>query len=105
MKTLFQKLIVLLFLAGAYPVFAQYDSGTNAGYSCWQCPVCGYVVSMTAEQAASINSYTPCPMCYSAYAGNFMTVYCLTTLNYSPSDTLGKIDNTDAPEYTKPDYE
>jgi len=92
MKTLFQKLILLLFLAGAYPVFASYDAGTNEGYTCWQCPVCGYVVSLTPEQAASINAYTPCPVCYSAYAGNFMTVSCQTALGHS------------TPEYAKPGY-
>ncbi|MEI6103963.1 MAG: DJ-1/PfpI family protein [Methanothrix sp.] len=92
MKMLFQKLFILLFLAGADPVFAQYDSGTNEGYTCWQCPVCGYVVSLTADQAASINAYSPCPVCYSAYAGNFMTVSCQTALGYS------------TPEYTKPGY-
>ncbi|MDD2755838.1 MAG: DJ-1/PfpI family protein [Methanothrix sp.] len=105
MKMLFQKLIVLLFLAGAFPVFAQYDFGANEGYTCWQCPVCGYVVSMTAEQAANINSYTPCPVCYSAYAGNFMPVSCPTALGVSSSDTFGKSNSTDASENTKPDYE
>ena len=80
MKTLFYKLILLLLLAGTVPVFAQHDSGTNAGYTCWQCPVCGYVVSLTPDQAASINAYTPCPACYSAYAGYFVPVSCQTTL-------------------------
>lgn len=106
MKTLFLNIIILLFLAGAFPVSAQYDSGTNAGYTCWQCPVCGYVVSMTAEQAASINSYTPCPVCYSAYAGNFIPVSCPSALDYSPSDTSAAFDKSgsiDAPEYTKVD--
>ncbi len=98
MKSLFQKLIILLFLAGVFPVFAQYDSGTNAGYTCWQCPVCGYVVSLTPEQAASINAYTPCPVCYSAYAGNFLPVSCQTALEYSTSDTA------DTSGYTKPEY-
>ncbi|MDQ1261087.1 MAG: protease [Euryarchaeota archaeon] len=100
MNTLFQKLIILLLLAGAFPVFAQYDSGTNAGYTCWQCPVCGYVVSLTPEQAASINAYTPCPVCYSAYAGNFKPVSCPIALGYSPSDAP---DTSDAPEYTRPE--
>ncbi len=98
MNTLFLKLIVLLSLAGAFPVFAQHDSGTNALYTCWQCPVCGYVVSLTAEQAESINAYTLCPVCYSAYAGNFIPVSCPTDLDYGPSDTFDKSDNTDAPE-------
>jgi protease I len=96
MKTLFLKIIVLLFLAGAFPVFAQYDSGTNALYTCWQCPVCGYVVSMTAEQAASINAYTPCPVCYSAYAGNFMPVSCPTASDgivNSKEEEIPKIAN------------
>jgi len=97
MKSLFLKLIILLFLAGAFPVFAQYDSGTNALYTCWQCPVCGYVVSLTPEQAASINAYTPCPVCYSAYAGNFLPVSCQTALGYSTSDTA------DTSGYTKPE--
>lgn len=105
MNTLFLKLIILLFLAGAAPVFAQYDSGTNEGYTCWQCPVCGYIVSLTAEQAESINAYTLCPVCYSAYAGNFMQVSCQTASGYNPTDTFNKSDNTDAPEYTKPEYD
>ncbi len=95
MKMLFQKLFILLFLAGAYPVFAQYDSGTNEGYTCWQCPVCGYVVSLTADQAASINAYSPCPVCYSAYAGNFVPVSCQTALGSGAPDT---------PETTKSGY-
>jgi protease I len=94
MKTLFQKLIILLFLAGAYPVFAQYDSGTNAGYTCWQCPVCGYVVSLTPEQAASINAYTPCPVCYSAYAGNFVPVSCQTALGDGIQEIVDGSTNT-----------
>ena len=95
MKTLFQKLILLLILAGAFPVFAQHDSGTNAGYTCWQCPVCGYVVSLTPDQAASINAYAPCPACYSAYAGNFVPVSCQTALGYStPEDTKSSSDTS-----------
>lgn len=104
MKTLFLNIIILLSLAGAFPVSAQYDSGTNTIYTCWQCPICGYVVSMTAEQAASINSYTPCPVCFSAYAGNFIPVSCTTSLDHSPSDTFDKTDKNDSPEYTKPEY-
>jgi protease I len=92
MTTSFLIFVLLLLLAGTFPVFAQVDSGTNAGYTCWQCPVCGYIVSLTPDQAASINAYTPCPACYSAYAGNFMPVSCQTTLGYG------------TPEYTKPEY-
>jgi protease I len=92
MKTLFQKLILLLFLAGTFPVFAQVGSETNAGYTCWQCPACGYIVSLTPDQAASINAYTPCPVCYSAYAGNFVPVSCQTALGYG------------TPEYTETGY-
>jgi len=95
MKTLFLRLILLLFLAGVFPVFAQYDSGTNALYTCWQCPICGYVVSLTPEQAASINAYTPCPACYSAYAGNFVPVSCQTAPGSGAPD---------APETTKSGY-
>jgi protease I len=95
MKSLFRKLILLLFLAGGFPVFAQYDSGTDALYTCWQCPVCGYVVSLTLEQAASIDAYTSCPACYSAYAGNFVPVSCQTALGSGAPDT---------PETTKSGY-
>jgi protease I len=92
MKTQFPKLILLLFLAGTFPAFAQVDSETNAGYTCWQCPACGYIVSLTPDQAASINAYTPCPACFSAYAGNFVPVSCKTALGYS------------TPEYTQTGY-
>jgi protease I len=95
MKTLFLRLILLLFLAGGFPVFAQYDSGTNALYTCWQCPVCGNVVSLTLEQASSVNAYTPCSACYSAYAGNFVPVSCQTAPGHGTSDT---------PETTKSGY-
>jgi protease I len=83
MKTLFLNIIILLSLAGTFPVSAQYDSGTSTGYTCWQCPVCGYIVNMTAEEAASINSYTPCPVCYSAYAGDFIPLSCPKALDHS----------------------
>jgi len=64
-----------MMLALSTPASAQYDLNTEE--TCWQCPVCGYTVSLTAAEAASIDPYTPCPNCYSAYAGNFIQVYCL----------------------------
>ena len=92
MKTSFLIFVLLLFLAGTFPAFAQADSGADAGYTCWQCPVCGYIVRLTPDQAASINAYTPCPSCYSAYAGDFEPVSCQATME----------DST--PEYTEPGY-
>jgi protease I len=76
MKTSSITLTLLLLLAGASAAFAQYDSGSAAGITCWQCPVCGYTVSLTPYQLASVNPYTPCPVCYSAYAFNFVQVPC-----------------------------
>jgi len=83
MKTSSITLALLLLLAGAFPAFAQFDSGTVAGTTCWQCPVCGYTVSLTPYQLASINPYTPCPACYSAYAFNFVQVPCQAATGYS----------------------
>ncbi len=97
MKTLFRKLIILLFLVGTFPVLAQYDFGTDEEYTCWQCPVCGYIVSLTSEQAESISAYTPCPVCYSAYAGDFEQVSCQTALANSTPEY-------GTPEFSKPEY-
>lgn len=79
MKLPFLSLVLLLLVAGANPANAQlgsqYDAGANT-LTCWQCPVCGYTVSMTQAEAASVNPYTLCPSCYSAYAGYFVPVSC-----------------------------
>jgi protease I len=98
MKTSTITLALLLLLAGAFPSFAQFDSGTVAGTTCWQCPVCGYTVSLTPYQLASINPYTPCPACYSSYAFNFVQVPCQAAKGYSTPgySTLG---------YSQPGYE
>jgi len=90
-------LSILLLLAGAFPAFAQFNSGTAAGTTCWQCPICGYTVSLTPYQLASINPYTPCPACYSAYAFNFVQVPCQTATGY---DTPGH----SMPGYSQPGY-
>jgi len=89
MKQVFFALILLLALAVLPPASAQNGSGLADGDSCWQCPVCGYVVSMTPAQAASISAYTPCPVCYSAYAGNFVPVSCPETQGYNASGGYG----------------
>lgn len=83
MKTSSITLALLLLLAGAFPAFAQFNSGTVAGTTCWQCPVCGYTVSLTSYQLAVINPYTPCPACYSAYAFNFVQVPCQAAAGYN----------------------
>jgi protease I len=84
MKTSSITLSLLLLLAGAFPAFAQLNSGTTEGITCWQCPVCGYTVSLTPYQLASISPYTPCPSCYSAYAFNFVQVPCKTVTGNTP---------------------
>ena len=89
MKPQLSSLILLLLIAGAVPTNAQYGSQANSGYSCWQCPVCGYVVSMTQAEAASVNPYTPCPVCNSAYAGYFVPVSCPAGQGKSASDNSG----------------
>lgn len=79
MKLPFLTMVLLLLVAGANPVHAQYGSQSSTGantLTCWQCPVCGYVVSMTQAEAASVNPYTLCPSCNSAYAGYFVPVSC-----------------------------
>ncbi|MCX6670165.1 MAG: DJ-1/PfpI family protein [Methanothrix sp.] len=86
MKTSSITLILFLLLAGASAAFAQYDPGSAAGITCWQCPVCGYTVSLTPYQLASVNPYTPCPVCYSAYAFNFVQVPCQMATGYEERD-------------------
>ena len=76
LKTSSLILALLLFFSGAMPVFAQFDSAADSGVTCWQCPVCGYTVSLTPEDLSTINPYTPCPSCYSAYAFSFVQVKC-----------------------------
>lgn len=88
MKLSFWSLVLLLLIAGAVPVHAQYGSQTNTVY-CWQCPVCGYVVSMTQADAASVNPYTLCPVCNSAYAGYFLPVSCQAVQGNSASGNIG----------------
>ena len=98
MKTPFLTIVILLSLAGTFSASAQYDLETDTDYACWQCPVCGYIVSLTPAEAASINPYTPCPSCYSAYAGNFMPVSCQAALEESTSGYT-------SPEYSQPEVE
>jgi protease I len=98
MKTPFLTIVILLLLAGTFSASAQYDLETDTDYACWQCPVCGYIVSLTPAEAASINPYTPCPSCYSAYAGNFMPVSCQVALEESTSGYT-------SPEYIQPEVE
>ena len=81
-----------MMLALSTPASAQYALDTEE--TCWQCPVCGYTVSLTTAEAASIDPYTPCPNCYSAYAGNFNQVYC-----------SGLVAEEDQSGYPTPDYE
>ncbi len=98
MKNSSLTIVILLLLAGTFSASAQYDLETDTGYTCWQCPVCGYIVSLTPAEAASINPYTPCPSCYSAYAGNFIPVSCQDVLGY---DTSGYTSQ----EYEQPEVE
>jgi protease I len=98
MKTPFLTIVILLLLAGTFSASAQYDLETDTDYACWQCPVCGYTVSLTPAEAASINPYTPCPSCYSAYAGNFMPVSCQGALEESTSGYI-------SPEYEQPEVD
>jgi len=85
-------LLILMMLALSMPASAQYNLDTEE--TCWQCPVCGYTVSLTPAEAESIDPYTPCPNCYSAYAGSFIQVYC-----------SGLVADEDQSGYPSPDYE
>jgi protease I len=98
MKTSSLTIVILLLLTGAFSASAQYNQETDTDYACWQCPVCGYIVSLTPAEAASINPYTPCPACYAAYAGNFMPVSCQAALEDSTSGYT-------SPEYDQPEAE
>ncbi len=82
-------MFLLMLLAGATPASAQYSSGADEENTCWQCPVCGSVFSLTPLEAASINAYTPCPVCYSAYAGYFSQVSCQEAEQYDQEDEQG----------------
>lgn len=85
-------LFIFMMLALSTSASAQYNLDTEE--TCWQCPVCGYTVRLTPAEAASIDPYTPCPNCYSAYAGSFVQVYCS---GYDPEE--------DQSGYPSPDYE
>ncbi len=95
MKTSSITLILLLLLAGAFPAFAQYNSGTAEEVTCWRCPVCGYTVSLTSYELASVNPYAPCPFCYSAYAFQFIQVPCQTATGYG--EIYGTANNSTMP--------
>ncbi len=81
MKALSIISIVILLLIIHLPAAAQYDTG----YYCYQCPVCGTIFKVTAYEAASTNPYTLCPVCGSAYAGNFIPVPCQAGTLYPQS--------------------
>lgn len=98
MKTLSLTIVILLLLTGAFSASAQYNQETDTDSACWQCPVCGYIVSLTPAEAESINPYTPCPACYAAYAGNFMPVSCQADWEDSTSGYT-------SPEYDQPESE
>ena len=97
MKSPFLAAFILILLAVISPASAQYASDNE--YSCWQCPVCGYTVSLTPAEAESIDPYTPCPNCYSAYAGSFIQVYCS---GYDPEEDQSGYPS---PDYEQPDWE
>lgn len=80
-----------------FPAFAQFDSATNEGTTCWRCPVCGYTVSLASHQLATVNPYTHCPVCYSAYAFSFVQVPCQATTGYITS-------GYSTPGYSQPGY-
>ena len=89
MKSSWLMLFLLMLLAGATPASAQYSSGADGENTCWQCPVCGSVLSLTPLEVASVSAYTPCPVCYSAYAGYFSQVSCQEAEQYDQEDEQG----------------
>jgi protease I len=68
------SLLALLLMAS--PVLSQGEYG--AGYTCWQCPVCGTVFQLSPYDlaVAAANPYSVCPVCGSAYLGSFIPVAC-----------------------------
>jgi deglycase len=73
---------ILLLLSTILPSLGQSsyegqdNNGIDGGYLCIQCPVCGAIFKVTPQEAANTNPYTPCPYCYSAYAGQFIRISC-----------------------------
>jgi hypothetical protein len=70
MKEKLRLVLIVFTLRCVVPTFAQNDSGNT----CWKCPVCGYTVNITPNQLATANPYNLCPLCYSAYAFQFIEV-------------------------------
>jgi len=100
----------LIFAIGIVPSAAQYgyESETD-GYSCWACPVCGYVVQLDVEVGAGaieyvttlsevmvLNPYDPdyyCPVC-GVYGGYFVLVPC-SDYEYDDYDDYNDYDDYD----------
>ncbi len=82
MRTATISILILLLLSLILPSLGQSgyamqeNYGTDGGYMCFQCPVCGAIFQVTPQEAANTNPYTLCPYCYSAYAGQFIPVQC-----------------------------
>ena len=78
------SLFAVLLMASS--VLCQEEYG--AGYTCWQCPVCGTVFQLTPYElaVAGANPYILCPACGSAYLFYFVRVPCL---GYSQQEEYG----------------
>jgi len=72
MKSACISILLLLFLAATGFANAQ----SSEGISCWQCPVCGTVFSLSLDEAANVDPYSLCPACGLSYAGYFVPVSC-----------------------------
>lgn len=106
MKSPFLIPFIIMMLAVLFPVSAQYASESaqhvlDTDYTCWQCPVCGYMVALTTAEAESIDPYTPCPNCNLAYAGSFIPVSCQPLLGYDQGYNQSHYSSRD---YNQPEW-
>jgi len=117
MKPIFTVLAVLILLSlGAVPSLAQYNDGYGdeyeEGYTCWECPMCGFVIQLdvpvdesaieyqtTLGEVMYLNPYDPdyyCPYC-DTFGAYFVLVPC--------SDYYEDEEDYEDGEYYEEDYE
>ncbi|KQC16203.1 MAG: hypothetical protein APR56_09150 [Methanosaeta sp. SDB] len=125
MKPITSVLAALILLSlGACPTLAQNDlgyddeyyDGYEEGYTCWMCPVCGFVVPLdvpvaesaieyqtTLDEVTYLNPYDPeyyCPYC-ATYGAYFVLVPC--SEYYDDEEEYGDYEEYEDGEYCEED--